>query len=231
MSALAFMTIFGRSRTPHARTLWWLPLVGAMVGAAVAGTHWVTHQLWPPMVAGAVVVAVDLVITGALHLDGLADTADGVLPHLDRPRRLAVMAEPGIGAFAVAVVVTVLMTRWALLADAGLDPVALVAIWAMSRTMVAIIPAVVPYARPDGLASAFLAGSSPWLSLWLVPAGATLIVTHGFNGAAAAFAAVVTAVGLVVLAKRRLGGFTGDILGASILVSETAALLALAAQP
>lgn len=231
MSALAFLTILGSSRAPDARTLRWFPLVGALVGAAVAGAHWGAHELWPPLVAGAVVLAVDLVLTGALHFDGLADTADGVLPHMDRQRRLAVMAQPDIGAFAIAVTVTVMMARWAVLADPGVEPAALVAIWAMSRTVVAIVPAVVPYARPDGLVTPFLDGASAWLGLWLIPAAATLIAVRGAVGAAAVAAAMLAAVGLLALAWRRLGGFTGDVLGAVILLSETAALLAIAARP
>ncbi len=231
MSALAFLTVLGPSRTPDARTLRWFPLVGALVGAAVAGAHWGAHELWPPMIAGAVVLAVDLVLTGALHLDGLADTADGVLPHMDRQRRLTVMAQPDIGAFAIAVSVTVLMARGAVLVDPGLDPAALVAIWAMSRTVVAIIPIVLPYARPDGLATPFLDGASGWLALWLIPGAATLIAVRGAVGAAAVGAAMLAAVGMGALARRRLGGFTGDVLGAIILISETAALLAIAARP
>ena len=123
------------------------------------------------------------------------------------------------------------MVRWALLADPGLDPAALVVIWAMSRTMSAVVPAVVPYARHDGLATPFLAGSRRWLSLWLIPAAVTLITTRGVNGAAAAAVAMVAFASVVALARRRLRGFTGDTLGAAILLSETAALLTLAAQP
>jgi len=231
MSALAFLTILGPSRAPDARTLRWFPVIGASLGAVLAGAHWGAHELWPPLVAGAVILGVDLVLTGALHIDGLADTADGVLPHMDRHRRLQVMAQPDVGAFAIAVVVTGLLLRWALLADAGLESAALMAIWAMSRTIVAIIPAVAPYARPDGLATPFLDGTSRWLGLWLIPAALTLIAARGVTGAVAVLAAVLAAIAVVALAWRRLGGFTGDVLGAVIVVSETAALLAIAAQP
>ena len=231
ISAFVFLTILGRSRAPDARTLSCFPLVGALVGAAVAGAHWGAHELWPPMVAGAVVVAVDLLLTGALHFDGLVDTADGVLPHMERPRRLAVMAQPDVGAFATAVAVTVLLARWAVLADPGLKPAALVAIWMLSRTVVAIIPAVVPYARPDGLAAPFLDGASFWIGLWLIPAAAILIAVRGAVGAAAVAAVALAVAGLVALAWRRLGGFTGDVLGAIIVISETAALLTIAVQP
>ncbi len=231
LSALAFLTILGPSRAPDGRTMRWFPLIGALVGAAVAATHWGAHQVWSPLVAASIVVGVDLVLTGALHLDGLADTADGVLPHMDRQRRLAVMAEPDVGAFALAVVVPVLLTRWAVLADPTIEPVALIAIWAMSRTVVAVIPAVVPYARPEGLASPFLEGSSVALGIFLLPVAAMLVAVRGPLGGAVVVVSLLAAAGLVDVARRRLGGFTGDVLGAVLLVCETVALLILVAQP
>ena len=89
-------------------------------------------------------VAVDLALTGALHLDGLADTADGLLPHMEQNRRLEVMTEPGVGAFALAAVTAALVVRWAVLADPYIRPVDLIAVWAGSRAIAATIPAVVP---------------------------------------------------------------------------------------
>ena len=156
-----------------------------------------------------------------LHLDGLADTADGLLPHLERDRRLAVMRAPDVGAFAIAVVPTILLLRWASLATDRIEPLALVGVWAASRTIMATVPALVPYAREGGLATSFLAGASPGTSIWLIPAGALLV---------AVAAALVASALVVVLARRRLGGYTGDVLGAAGVVSETAALLVLSAR-
>ena len=231
MSALAFLSILGRSRAPGRWTLWWFPPVGAGLGAIVAGVHWGAHWLWPGMVAGVVVVAVDLALTGALHLDGLADSADGLLPHMERAKRLAVMATPGIGAFALAAAVPVMLARWAVLADPQVTPLSIVAVWMMSRTLVAAIPAFVTYARPDGLARPFLAGAYRWIAVWLIPATALLVVADTIRGAVAAAAATLAAAAVVLLARRRLGGFTGDVLGAVVMVSETVALLSFAARP
>ena len=75
---------------------------------------------FPPAVAGGLAVAADLALTGMLHLDGLADSADGLLPPLPRDRRLAVMRSPDVGAFGVAAVVSAIGLRWAALA--ALDP-------------------------------------------------------------------------------------------------------------
>ncbi len=231
LSALTFLTVLGRSAPPDRRTFRWFPVVGAGLGAAVGGVHIGVHRLWPPLVAGVVVVAADLILTGALHLDGLADSADGLIAHADRPRRLVLMAEPGIGVFALAAGSVVLAARWALLADPDVRLLSLVALWAASRTLAASVPAFVRYARPGGLAEPFLAGSRHWLLAWPAAAGGGLFFLEGARGPIALGVAVATGALIVAVAHRRLGGFTGDILGAVIMLSETAALLTLAALP
>jgi adenosylcobinamide-GDP ribazoletransferase len=231
----------------------WFPVVGAVVGGVVAAAWWGAAQLWTPGVAAAVAVGVDLVLTGLLHLDGVADSADGLLPHLERERRLAVMRQPDVGAFGIGVVVMVLLVRWAVLAgavttEAGapggtdatfvIEPIVLIAVWAMSRTVVAATPAYVPYARAEGLPTALLAGSSRRHLVWFLPAIGLVALASDRSvagaiteGIATAAAVVAVAVAIAVLARRRLGGFTGDVLGAVVMLSETAALLALAAAP
>ena len=231
LSALSFLTIVGRSRAPSRHTFRWFAVVGAGIGAAVGGVHLGAHLLWPPLVAAAVVLAADLLLTGALHLDGLADTADGLGAQVDRARRLELMAEPGIGAFALAAGGSVLVARWALLADGDIGLLEFVGVWAASRVLAATVPAFVGYARPGGLAEAFCAGSRRWLLAWLAPVAAGLFFVSGPLGPIAAGSALVTCAGVAALAKRHLGGFTGDVLGAVIMLSETAALLTLVAAP
>lgn len=231
MGATAFLTVFGRGQTPQARALWWFPVVGAGLGGVLAAVHWGAGELWPLLVVGILVVAADLVLTGGLHLDGLADSADGLLPPMKRDRRLAVMARPDVGSFAIAAVVVVVGVRWATLSVEGIESLALIPIWTGSRTLVAVVPAIVPYARPGGLAAPFLEGASLWLALWLAPAVAALVLIEGVPGAVGAGVMVVASGGVVAMAWRRLGGFTGDVLGAVIMVAETAALLALVASP
>lgn len=231
LSALGFLTVLGGARTPDRSTLAFFPVVGALIGGALAGVWLVSSELWSPGVAAVLVVVADLAITGMLHADGLADSADGLLPHLPRERRLAVMAAPDVGAFALAVVPVVLLARWAALATDLVQPLALVGVWAASRTVLAVVPAAVPYARDGGLASAMLPGARRWVALWLVPALGLLVVAEGVTGAAAFVAMLAAAAGVVVVARRRIGGFTGDVLGAVAVLAETVALLALAARP
>jgi adenosylcobinamide-GDP ribazoletransferase len=228
LSAIAFLTVVGGARTPDRATMAWFPVVGAGIGGVLALVWLGASELWSPVVAAAVVVAADLALTGLLHADGLADSADGLLPHLDLERRLAVLSAPDVGAFALAVVPTVLLLRWAALATDQVSALALVGTWMASRTVLAVVPALVPYARDAGLASAFLGGSRRVLALWLVPAGVLLALAAGGLGLVALAALLLASAGLVALARRRLGGFTGDVLGAVAMVGETAALLALA---
>jgi adenosylcobinamide-GDP ribazoletransferase len=229
--ALAFLTpLFGASE-PRPETLNWFPFAGAALGLVLGAVWWGAERVWPPAVAAAIVVAADLALTGLLHVDGLADSADGLLPHLDRTRRLEVMAAPDVGAFGVATVGAVLLLRWAALATTAPSALLLGGLWCASRTAMAVTARTVPYARPGGLASSFLGGRA--LATAIV--GGALAVALAFAGpgvpgALAVGAVVLGAAGVVVLARRRIGGFTGDVLGASGMVGETAGLVVAAAR-
>jgi adenosylcobinamide-GDP ribazoletransferase len=240
IAALAFLTPLGRAREPDRTTFDWFPIVGALIGAAVGLVWWGANELWSPLVAATLAVAADVALTGALHVDGLADTADGVLPHLDRQRRLEVMTEPDVGAFGVTAVVLTLGLRVAVLASLAPDPALLAALWCTSRTVMAVAARTIPYARSEGgLAAAFL-GRSPAtvavlgtaMALALaVGSGAVLDTMPSVLVAVLAVAAVAVAgAAVVALARRRLGGFTGDVLGAAGVVGETVGLLVAAAR-
>lgn len=230
--ALAFLTLAGSGQSPDARTLRWFPVVGALIGLVVGGAWWGADRVLPPLLAAAVVVVVDLVLTGMLHLDGVADSADGLLPHLDRERRLAVMAEPTTGAFAVTAVAGVLLLRTAALASRPADVGLLVAIWAASRSVMAGVATTRPYARPGGLASSFLGDRvAPVLAAVGIAAATVLAgVAAGRAGVGAIVGLVLVSIAIVALAQRRLGGFTGDVLGAVGVLGETVALVVAAAR-
>jgi adenosylcobinamide-GDP ribazoletransferase len=244
--ALGFLTIFGRSSTPTDATRAWFAPVGAIVGALLGLLWWGASQAWPPLVAGALVVVADLVLTGALHLDGLADSADGLLPHLTRDRRLEVMSAPDVGAFAVATVAATLLLRWsaaAALPVSGWRAVALYAgLWSFSRGAMAVAMTAVPYARATtggGLASAFVGEvddrrrAVQVALLVLIAAGlgsAGCLLGRGFAGAIALCAAALAVAAVVWLGVRRLGGFTGDVLGAAGVLAETVGLVVAAAK-
>jgi adenosylcobinamide-GDP ribazoletransferase len=241
--AVSFLTPFGGPADPAPSALAWFPAVGALIGLAVGGIWWAARRGWAPPAAAAIAVIADAALTGLLHLDGLADAADGLLPPLSRARRLEVMADPRLGAFGAAGLAIVLLARFGAFASMLPSPLAVAGLWSGSRTAMAVTARAVPYARPGGLASAFLPApatgtrpgaaarlTGPWL---LGLAGGLLALALAFAGrgalgVAAVGAEAVGAAAVVFLAWRRLGGFTGDVLGAAAVVGETAGLLALA---
>lgn len=225
-SALAFLTpVPVGASVPTASTLAWFPAVGALVGAAV-GLAWAgADELFPPLVAAGVCVAADVVLTGALHADGLADTADGLLAHVDGPeRRRAIMAAPDIGAFGAVALVAVVGLRWSAFASLEPDAVLVAGLWCGSRAVMALALGRGPYVG-GGLGAAFL-GASPWWGVGGVGLAGVLVgVAAGGTGIAALAVLVAAAAGVVALGHARLGGVTGDVLGAAGLVGETAGLV------
>jgi adenosylcobinamide-GDP ribazoletransferase len=230
-AALSLLTIFGRAREPTARAWRWFPLVGAAIGALVGGVWWLGDHVFPPLVAAVLVVAADLAVTGMLHFDGLADSADGLLCHAKRSERLRIMRTPDVGAFGAIAVVVILLACVAALSVQPVSILLIVALWCASRTVVAALPGVVPYARDEGIASPMLTTpASAWPVIALIPAVVVATVADGYRGGAATAATVVGAIGVAALAKRRVGGFTGDVLGAAIVVGETLGLIVAAAK-
>jgi adenosylcobinamide-GDP ribazoletransferase len=231
-SALSFLTPLGGARAPTPGALGWFPVVGLVLGLALGGLWWVGAQVWSPGLAAAVVVVADLGLTGLLHVDGLADAADGLLAPMTRRRRMEVMAEPGVGAFGVAVVAAVVLLRWAALAALRPSALLLAAVWCASRTWMAATASAVPYARGDGgLAAPFLGRRSRLTdAAGLVAALALGTAARGVGGAVGVLAGTVAAGAVVALAWRRVGGFTGDVLGAAGMTGETVALVVAAAR-
>jgi adenosylcobinamide-GDP ribazoletransferase len=224
--ALGFLTILGGARTPTPRALRWFPLVGLLVGALVGVVWWAAGELLLALPAAAVAVVVDLAVTGLLHVDGLADASDGLLPHAGRERRLQIMREPGVGAYGVAVVAVVLIARVAGFAALAPSVGLVAALWCASRTVVAAVPRWLPYVREEGLASAVVSvPPAAWIALGVPAAAAVGWWASGIGGLAAVAAVVVGSVAVLALARARIGGYTGDVLGAAIVVGETVGLL------
>jgi adenosylcobinamide-GDP ribazoletransferase len=233
--ALGLLTVVGGAAAPRAGSSVWFGPVGAGVGALVGTAWWGSAHLGSttPLLAAGLAVAADVALTGMLHGDGLADAADGLLPPMDRQRRLAVMRQPDTGAFGVGVVVGTMVLRWSALAALSPSWPLLAALWALSRGGMAATMAFVPYARPQGLASAFTEGSSRPARVGGVVAVALALLVGltpvvGIRRLAVVAALAATAIGIaltVALAWRRVGGYTGDVLGAAGLIGETAGLV------
>jgi adenosylcobinamide-GDP ribazoletransferase len=231
--ALAFLTPLpvGTAEPPDRRTLAWFPIVGALIGTVLGAVWWGAERLWPAPVAAGLVVAADLALTGMLHLDGLMDTADGLLPHLTRERRLAVMRQSDVGAYGVAIAIVVIGLRFAALASMQPSVLLLAGIWCASRTTMAVISGALPYMREYGLASQVVGSAWRPIGLYGLIASVSLGAFAGGRLQEAAVASVFAGALVIALcARRRIGGFTGDVLGAAGVIGETVALVAAAAK-
>jgi adenosylcobinamide-GDP ribazoletransferase len=209
------------------------PLVGAGIGALAGLAAAGLEGPLPPLVAGGLAVGVAAVLTGALHLDALADTADA-LGAGTRERALEIMRDPRLGAFGVAAVALALLVEAAALgglADAG-DAVAGFAVaGALSRAVPAPVAAVLPYARATGGPGSVLSGRVSAAASAVACGLAVLIAVLllGWDGVVLAGAAAGIAVVGGAGSRLWLGGVTGDTLGATVQLAEITALVVLLA--
>jgi adenosylcobinamide-GDP ribazoletransferase len=231
-SAFGFLTIAGRPSPPSASALAWFPAVGAVLGLAVGGVWSGSQHAWPLGVAAAVAIAADAVLTGALHWDGLADSGDGLLPPLTADRRLEVMSDPRVGAFGVLTVGVVLLLRFSAFAVGPVKVWIVAALWCASRSAAALVVLLTRYARGEGLATGFQTDGTArrWLAAAVCGTGLAIclplaLLNRPGHGAAAIGAELLTIGAVGWLAQRRLGGYTGDVLGAQIILGETVGLL------
>jgi adenosylcobinamide-GDP ribazoletransferase len=205
------------------------PLVGAGIGAALGGIAAALAGLLSPLLAVALALAAATLLTGALHLDALADTADA-LGARSRERALEIMREHAIGAYgAVAIALDLLIKAGALAALVEHAHVLRLAVaaGALSRATPVLLAAFLRYARPEGGAGASLTQGGRARSL--VAAAVALAIAAavaGIDGIVVAGCVAVVALLLGVAFRRWLGGVTGDTLGAAVELSELVVLVA-----
>jgi adenosylcobinamide-GDP ribazoletransferase len=217
-----------------ARASWCAPLVGALIGALAGLAYWAAYRLnLPPFVCAALAVAAGMLLTGGLHEDGLADTADG-LGGETRERALDIMRDGRIGAYGTCALVICLALRIGTLADlprAALVAWALVGAHAAARAVLPAFMRLVPPARADGLSATAGAPSRERAAVAAAIGVGLLWIALGFRSALIALALMlIGALVMARLARRRFGGQTGDVLGAVEQVCETLVLLVTAAR-
>ncbi len=217
--------------TRGAAAAWAWPVAGLAAGIIGALAIWLTSGL-PAGVSAAVGLTAMIMTTGAMHEDGLADTADGLWGGWDRDRRLEIMKDSRIGAYGVIALILSLLARWSLLATligAGVVWAPLIAAAMLSRVPMVFLMTLMDPARPGGLAGQV---GQPPIGAAMIAAALALIVALILSGGAAIWAmalAFLLVLGLALIAQAKIGGQTGDILGASQQISEIAALAVLAA--
>lgn len=212
--------------------LLWFPLVGLGIGGVLGLLLRQSGACLPDRVAVLGVVAAGLLLTGALHLDGLADVADALCARKDREGRLAVMKDPRVGAAGAAAVVMALAFRWEILA--ALEPrlrlLGVLASPVVGRAAMVLALGCLRPARPGGLASTW--GPPPVPALLSAVLALALLPPFLFGvwpGLRAAGAAALALFALLSVAGRAFGGLTGDVCGAAGELAELAFLAALLA--
>jgi len=235
--AAGFLTLLplGRrleiARGDVARGAWSFPLVGAVLGAAVAGVAIAAHLVLPPLAAAALAGAFGLVATGALHLDGLADSADG-LGGRSPERALEIMRDHAVGAYGAAAITLDLTLRVVLLGallEHGEALAALVVAGAVSRAAVLPLARWLPYARTEPGPGAALSGrlSRERVVAGIAIATALSLTVVGLDGLAVIAFSVPVVLAIGLMTRRRLNGVTGDVLGATVELVELTALTGL----
>lgn len=239
-SAFGFATVLPAGRRnsgPSAATVTALPVAGAALGLAAAASLWAgrwafgTHSL----LAGALTVITVLALTRGLHIDGLADTADGLGCYGPPQRALAVMHEGSTGPFGVAAVGVAILTQAAGFAalPAGAAGVAAVVTAVVSGRVAAVLACRrgVPAAAGSTLGARVAGSQSPLvLAAWaLAVAGCSVAAgPRPWQGPVVIAVALLCAAGLIRHCVRRFGGITGDVMGAAVELATTLCLVGLA---
>ena len=213
----------------------WFPVVGLLIGGLLALVSWGSSQVFAPLVSGVLVTAAWALLTGGLHLDGLADSCDGLFAEAHVERRLEIMKDPRLGAFGAIGLVLTLMLKTALAADLAQRGLWLAFPLAASLgRWVLLAAARQPSARPGGLGDAFGRGVRSWQVILSagIPLGLLVWSWMGAHSAPGALIgtglALLTGMGIVAAARIRLGGLTGDVYGMLVEWVELAVLLGMA---
>ena len=206
----------------------WLPVVGALVGAVVAFVYIALRGATTPLAAAVVAVGAGALVTGGFHEDGLGDTADAFGADVSMERRLAILKDPHHGTFGVLALVVSIAARVA--AISALDRwgalAALPAAHALSRAAPASQLWLLPAATPTGLGATYSkpVGRRAALEAGMIGLAATVALV-GVWSVPAAVIAILAAAAMGWLALRKIGGITGDVLGATQQLVEIGVLL------
>ena len=222
----------GSDQLDTSRAIAWLPVVGAVIGVVVAGGYGLLVQLLPNLAAAALAVMLGIVLTGALHEDGLADTVDAFGAGGGPEETLRILKDPAHGTYGVIALVLSILLRVLALAALPVTTalLALPTVHALGRGGAVGLIGSMPPATGDGLGAAHSrSGSSSGVLGGLLSAVAIGLALLGWWGALFAALAGSAALLIGMLAMRRISGFTGDILGATEQMIEVGLMIVAAA--
>jgi adenosylcobinamide-GDP ribazoletransferase len=233
LGALAFLTRLPlpASYVHLERTVPWLPVVGALLGALLAVANLALNAIGASsLVTATVLVVFLLALTGALHADGLADTCDAVLSHASPERRLEIMRDPHVGAFGVVGVVCVIVLK-----IAAIDALSsssrvqlLIAAPTLGRWAIVLLATLFPYGRTSGMGGDLKAGATPFHLAVATLVAVAVSATAGVVGLATAALTAIVTVAMGRWLMTLLPGLTGDTYGAACEVVETVVWLSAA---
>jgi adenosylcobinamide-GDP ribazoletransferase len=234
LAALQFLTrvpIRLRREPSLTKTVAWFPVAGAVIGAAVGGIAAGMWHLTAPLVAAAVAVAVGLLITGAFHEDGLGDVADAFGGGWTIERRLEILKDSRHGTYGVAAICASIVVRIISLGamPAPLDMfTAAVAAHTMARVTAVGMAGTMKLATNSGLGADYGRNTTPLRAAVGCAAGVAITAAAvGWWAAPLSAAAVAAAAATGLLARRKIGGISGDVLGAAEQVAECLCLVVL----
>jgi adenosylcobinamide-GDP ribazoletransferase len=234
LAALQFLTILPVKRNftseQIGRSTVWFPVVGFIIGAILFGLHYILELILPAALVNALLIAVLVILSGGLHLDGLSDTIDGLAGHRTPERRLEIMRDSHIGAIGAAGLFLFLIIEYVSLnsiPDKYL-PFTLLLAPAVSRWTMVYAIFVFPYARPEGLGKAFkqAVGRSEFLIATFLTLLLAVILFPTAGPVIAAGTWIIISLAALYI-KRQIGGLTGDTYGAINEIALITVLLAI----
>ena len=229
ISALQFITILplgkGKSFDPP-KMVPYFPLVGILLGLAVAAFDAIVVRFWTAPVVALLDIILLAVLTGALHIDGLGDTADGLLGPRERDKALEIMKDSRLGTMGLVAVLFGLAIKWSGIAHLSTHRgLFLIMIPAYARAGILFGMRYLPYGRPDGMGKPFFHEKLSWMRFWglLLPIGLSLLLGLKALWVNLAFAIIIGSI--LFFYKKRMGCITGDMLGAMTELTEAGLFL------
>ena len=232
----SFPVSVGRNVGPDrlGRATTWFPVLGLLMGLVLSGLNWVLAWVLPPLLINALLVAALVLMTGAMHLDGLADTFDGTAGYRDREERLRIMHDSRTGAFGVVAIVVVLLVKFAAIGavPASRISAALILMPVLSRWAMVYAIFAFRYARPEGMGAAWkqATGFPQFLGATVVAVAvaAALIPALSLAGFVALGGVWFFTTVMALYLRGKLGGLTGDTYGAINEVMEVVTMAVIA---
>ncbi|MBI4964627.1 MAG: adenosylcobinamide-GDP ribazoletransferase [Desulfomonile tiedjei] len=228
--ALAFLTIFKTRTAPVpdmaevGKSAWAFPLAGAVIGILLVAAHVIAAGHLPSVIAAILIVALWVVLTGGLHLDGWTDCWDALAASVSPERRFEILKDSRLGAFSALALVLLLALKAAALAQSDLPLLMLFLSPVISRSMMVAVGYGSRH-RGQGMAALFLSGLDIRSVRWTCVIGFAPALLAGWKGIIAVAAAYFAALWFRGFAEKRLGSVNGDVLGAICELSEVVVLL------